>query len=82
MCEGEGQVTVSMQFMADVHLPCEACGGSRYKQEALEVYYRGKNISDLLKMDIYIQCNAYKKCALETFITEATHNQLLIFNSK
>jgi len=52
MCEGEGQVTVSMQFMADVHLPCEACGGSRYKQEALEVYYRGKNISDLLKMDI------------------------------
>lgn len=52
MCEGEGQVTVSMQFMADVHLPCEACCGSRYKQEALEVYYRGKNISDLLKMDI------------------------------
>lgn len=52
MCEGEGQVTVSMQFMADVHLPCEACGGSRYKQEALEVHYREKNISDLLKMDI------------------------------
>ncbi|MNX80080.1 UvrABC system protein A [compost metagenome] len=52
MCEGEGVVTVSMQFMADVHLQCEACGGSRYRQEALEVHYRGKNISDILNMDI------------------------------
>lgn len=52
MCEGEGAVTVSMQFMADVHLRCEACGGSRYKQEALEVRYREKNIADILEMDI------------------------------
>ena len=52
MCEGEGQVTVSMQFMADVHLPCEACQGSRYKQEALEVLFQGKSISDILQMDI------------------------------
>ncbi|MNJ84734.1 UvrABC system protein A [compost metagenome] len=52
MCEGEGVVTVSMQFMADVHLNCEACGGSRYRQEALEVHYREKNISDILNMDI------------------------------
>lgn len=52
MCEGEGVITVSMQFMADVHLSCEACGGSRYKQEALEVVYREKNIADILQMDI------------------------------
>lgn len=52
MCEGEGVVTVSMQFMADVHLKCESCNGSRYRQEALEITYRGKNIADLLEMDI------------------------------
>jgi excinuclease ABC subunit A len=52
MCEGEGVVTVSMQFMADVHLNCEACNGSRYKQEALDIRYREKNIADILEMDI------------------------------
>lgn len=52
MCEGEGIITVSMQFMADVHLPCETCAGRRYKPEALEVSYREKNIADLLEMDI------------------------------
>lgn len=52
MCEGEGNVTVSMQFMADVHLKCESCNGTRYKQEALDVLYREKNIYDILKMDI------------------------------
>lgn len=52
MCEGEGSITVSMQFMADVHLPCETCGGRRYKPEALEVVYRQKNIADILEMDI------------------------------
>lgn len=52
MCEGDGLVTVSMQFMADVHLKCEACEGRRYKQEALEVLFQGKSIADLLEMDI------------------------------
>ena len=52
MCEGEGQITVSMQFMADVHLTCEACNGSRYKDEALEIKYRNKSIADILAMDI------------------------------
>jgi excinuclease ABC subunit A len=52
MCEGEGSVTVSMQFMADVHLTCEACNGLRYKQEALDITYRDKNIADILHMDI------------------------------
>lgn len=52
MCEGEGKITVGMQFMADIHLTCESCGGSRYKAETLEVEYRGVNISQLLEMDI------------------------------
>lgn len=52
MCEGEGQVTVGMQFMADVHLLCEACNGTRYKQETLEIEFNGKNISDILNLDI------------------------------
>ncbi len=52
MCEGEGEITVGMQFMADIHLPCEACGGKRYKQETLEITYRNLSISNLLEMDI------------------------------
>jgi excinuclease ABC subunit A len=52
MCEGEGRITVGMQFMADIHLTCESCGGSRYKAETLEVEYKGVNISQLLEMDI------------------------------
>lgn len=52
VCEGEGEVTVSMQFMADVHLKCSTCGGARYKQETLEVLYEGKSIADVLQMEI------------------------------
>ncbi|MES2587515.1 MAG: excinuclease ABC subunit UvrA [Bacteroidota bacterium] len=52
MCEGEGEVTIGMQFMADVHLLCETCEGKRFKQETLEVEYRGKNIADILDLDI------------------------------
>jgi len=52
VCEGEGDITVGMQFMADVHLKCDQCKGSRYKAETLEVEYRGKSIADLLDMDI------------------------------
>lgn len=51
-CQGEGYVTVSMQFMSDVHLLCEECHGSRYTDEALEVQYKGKNISDVLDMTV------------------------------
>jgi excinuclease ABC subunit A len=52
MCEGEGRVTIGMQFMADVHLLCETCEGKKFKQETLEVEYHGKNISDILDLDI------------------------------
>ncbi len=52
VCEGEGEITVGMQFMADVHLQCDQCKGKRYKAETLEIEYRGKSIADLLEMDI------------------------------
>ena len=51
-CEGEGVIKVSMQFMADVELTCEACGGMRFKPEILEVKYRGRNIYDILEMSV------------------------------
>ncbi|MBB1150512.1 excinuclease ABC subunit UvrA [Myroides sp. NP-2] len=52
VCKGEGSVTVEMQFMADVHLECEACHGKRFKKEVLEVNFEGKNIDDILRMTI------------------------------
>lgn len=51
-CEGEGVIKVSMQFMADVELQCEACGGMRFKSEILEVKFNGKNIYDILNMSV------------------------------
>ena len=51
-CEGEGVIKVSMQFMADVELQCEACGGMRFKSEILDVKYNGKNIYDILCMSV------------------------------
>ena len=51
-CQGEGEITVEMQFLADVQLPCEACHGKRFKDEVLEVEYEGKNISDVLHLTI------------------------------
>ncbi len=52
MCQGEGEITVEMQFMADIRLPCENCKGKRYKAETLEVVYKGKSISDVLNMTV------------------------------
>ena len=51
-CKGEGVVTIEMQFMADVHLTCDTCGGKRFKKEILEVQFEGKNIDDILNMTI------------------------------
>jgi excinuclease ABC, A subunit len=51
-CQGEGVIKVEMQFMADVILPCEACGGKRFQQDILEVRYQGKNISDILDLTV------------------------------
>lgn len=52
VCKGEGEVTIEMQFMADVHLECEACNGKRFKKEVLEVTFADKNIDDILNMTI------------------------------
>lgn len=51
-CKGEGEIVVEMQFLADVHLVCEECGGKRFKEEILEVQYKGKSISDLLELSV------------------------------
>jgi excinuclease ABC subunit A len=66
-CKGEGEVTIEMQFMADVHLPCEACNGKRFKAEILEVKFHGKTISDLLDCTIDEVIEFFKK-----------HNQMKI----
>ncbi len=51
-CKGEGEQVVEMQFLADVHLTCEACGGKRFKEEVLEVKYKDKSIYDVLEMSV------------------------------
>jgi len=51
-CEGDGTVTVEMQFLADVELPCEDCNGTRYQPRILEVRYKGKNIHEVLQMTV------------------------------
>src|SRR6056297_1459819 len=68
-CKGEGEITVEMQFMADVHLECDACDGKRFKKEVLEVQFEGKNIDDILTMTI--------DDAIDHF---STHNQDKIVN--
>ena len=52
VCEGDGTVTVEMQFLADVELPCEECGGTRYKSSILDIKYKNKNINDVLSMTV------------------------------
>ena len=49
---GEGQIKIEMQFMPDVYINCEVCQGKRNNREALEIYYKGKNISDILDMSV------------------------------
>jgi excinuclease ABC subunit A len=51
-CKGEGEQIVEMQFLADVHLTCEVCGGKRFKEEILEVTYKNKNVFDVLEMSV------------------------------
>ncbi|HEY4155556.1 MAG TPA: excinuclease ABC subunit UvrA [Puia sp.] len=51
-CKGEGEQVVEMQFLADVHLTCEVCGGKRFKEEVLEVHYHNRNIHDVLEMSV------------------------------
>jgi excinuclease ABC subunit A len=59
-CEGEGEIRVEMQFMADIFLKCESCHGKRFKQEILEVEYNGKNIADILDMTVEDGLNFFR----------------------
>ncbi len=52
VCEGAGQILVEMQFLPDVNLPCEECGGSRFRRETLDIRVRGKNIYDVLQLTV------------------------------
>ena len=60
-CKGDGTINVEMVFMADVELPCETCGGKRFKKEILEVAFEGKNIDDILTMTIDEAIDFFKK---------------------
>lgn len=60
-CKGEGEVIVEMQFLADVHLVCETCGGKRFKEEVLEVTYKGKSIYDVLSMSVEESLEFFKE---------------------
>ncbi len=51
-CKGDGQIKIEMHFLPDVYVPCEACGGKRYNRDTLEVWYKGKNIADVLEMSV------------------------------
>lgn len=51
-CQGDGQIKVEMQFLPDIYVPCDVCGGSRYSEETLQVYYRGKNIAEVLALTV------------------------------
>lgn len=60
-CKGEGETVVEMQFLADVHLVCDACDGRRFKKDVLEVKYNGKNISDILDLTIEEAIDFFKE---------------------
>jgi excinuclease ABC subunit A len=63
VCEGDGTVTVEMQFLADVELVCEECKGTRFKPQILDVRYRGKNIHDVLNMTVREAMNFFRDTA-------------------
>ncbi len=59
-CEGDGIMKIEMNFLPDVYVPCEVCGGKRYNRETLEVRYKGKTISDVLEMTVEEACEFFK----------------------
>ncbi|MGB7395127.1 MAG: excinuclease ABC subunit UvrA [Pricia sp.] len=69
-CKGEGEITVEMQFMADVHLECDTCGGKRFKKEVLEVKFEGANIDDILNMTIDDAIAFFEKGKQDKIVTK------------
>jgi excinuclease ABC subunit A len=72
-CEGEGEIKVEMQFMADIFLKCEVCQGKRFKQEILEIEYNGKNIADILDLTVERALDFFKE-------KKAVHDRILPLN--
>jgi excinuclease ABC subunit A len=58
-CRGDGQIKIEMHFLPDVYVPCEACRGKRYNRDTLEVYYKGKNISEVLDLSVEEACDFF-----------------------
>jgi len=65
-CEGEGQVKIEMQFMADLQLTCESCNGKRFKDEVLDIQFEGKNVNDILHMTIRQAIEFFTNCNKQT----------------
>lgn len=65
VCEGDGEITIEMQFMADLHITCEVCEGKRYKSDTLEVTFNGKSINDVLNLTI--------DESIDFFVSESSH---------
>jgi len=63
-CAGDGMVKIEMQFLPDVYVECEVCGGKRYNKEALEIHYKGKDISQVLNMTIEEAMEFFKNIPL------------------
>jgi excinuclease ABC subunit A len=61
VCQGDGTVTVEMQFLADIELVCEECKGTRFKQQILDVRYRGKNVHEVLNMTVREAINFFRE---------------------
>lgn len=61
VCQGEGEVKIEMQFMADIHLTCESCHGKRFKQEVLEIVYKDKDIAEVLNMTVDDSIDFFKE---------------------
>lgn len=60
-CKGDGEITVEMQFMADVHIECDQCHGQRFKKEVLEIKYEGKNIAEVLNLTVSEAIHFFKE---------------------
>lgn len=69
-CKGEGEITVEMQFMADVHLECDTCGGKRFKKDVLEVTFNDANIDDVLNMTIDDAIDFFEKGLQNKIVTK------------
>ena len=72
-CFGDGIIKIEMNFLPDIYVPCEVCGGRRYNRETLDVRYRGKNIADVLDMTVEEACEFFKNHA-------AIYNKLATLN--